>query len=94
MSTTVLGKHKLTEAQLSGFIIAQMKNWFGKVASTWQFLRGYYLRHAQPQQFPEHWSRRNALYRFGLGCMYVAIIGIMRRFRERWGVGGERRKRW
>jgi predicted NAD/FAD-dependent oxidoreductase len=29
-----------------------MKNWFGKVASTWQFLKGYYLTHAQPQQFP------------------------------------------
>lgn len=52
VSTTVLGTHKLTDAQLSGFIIAQMKNWFGKVASTWQFLRGYYLTHAQPQQFP------------------------------------------
>lgn len=52
VSATVLGTHKLTEAQLSGFIIAQMKNWFGKVASTWQFLRGYYLTHAQPQQFP------------------------------------------
>jgi len=52
ISTSVLGIHKLTEVQLSGFIIAQMKNWFGKVASTWQFLRGYYLTHAQPQQFP------------------------------------------
>jgi phytoene dehydrogenase-like protein len=52
ISTTVLGIHKLTEVQLSGFIIAQMKNWFGKVASTWLFLRGYYLPHAQPQQFP------------------------------------------
>jgi phytoene dehydrogenase-like protein len=52
VSASVLGTHKLTEAQLSGFIIAQMKNWFGKVASTWQFLRGYYLTHAQPQQFP------------------------------------------
>jgi phytoene dehydrogenase-like protein len=52
VSTTVLGTHKLTDVQLSGFIIAQMKNWFGKVASTWQFLRGYYLTHAQPQQFP------------------------------------------
>jgi len=52
VSTTVLGTHKLTELQLSGFILAQMKNWFGKVASTWQLLRGYYLTHAQPQQFP------------------------------------------
>ena len=52
ISTTVLGTHKLTEAQLSGFILAQMKNWFGKVAGTWQLLRGYYLTHAQPHQFP------------------------------------------
>ena len=52
VSTTVLGTHKLTDVQLSGFIIAQMKSWFGKVASTWQFLGGYYLTHAQPQQFP------------------------------------------
>jgi phytoene dehydrogenase-like protein len=52
ISTTVLGTHKLTEMQLSGFIIAQMKNWFGKVAGSWQLLRGYGLTHAQPQQFP------------------------------------------
>ena len=52
VSTTVLGTHKLTDVQLSGFIIAQMKNWFGKVASTWQFLRSYYVTHAQPQQLP------------------------------------------
>jgi phytoene dehydrogenase-like protein len=52
VSATVLGTHKLTDVQLSGFIIAQMKNWFGKVASSWQFLRGYYLTHAQPQQLP------------------------------------------
>jgi phytoene dehydrogenase-like protein len=52
LSTTALGTHKLTEAQLSGFFIARMKNWFGKVASTWRFLRGYQLMHAQPQQFP------------------------------------------
>ena len=52
VSASVLGTHKLTDLQLSGFIIAQMKNWFGKVASTWQFLHGYYLTHAQPQQFP------------------------------------------
>jgi phytoene dehydrogenase-like protein len=52
ISATVLGTHKLTEVQLSGFIIAQMKNWYGKVASTWKMLRGYYLTHAQPQQYP------------------------------------------
>jgi len=52
ISTTVLGTHQLTDVQLGGFIIAQMKNWFGKVASTWQFLRSYRITHAQPQQFP------------------------------------------
>jgi len=52
ISTTVLGTHQLTDVQLGGFIIAQMKNWFGKVASTWQFVRSYRIPHAQPQQFP------------------------------------------
>jgi phytoene dehydrogenase-like protein len=52
VSTTVLGTHQLTDVQLGGFVIAQMKNWFGKVASTWQFLRSYRIVHAQPQQFP------------------------------------------
>src|SRR5215472_14309682 len=52
VSATVLGTHQLTDVQLGGFIIAQMKNWFGKVASTWQPLRSYRITHAQPQQFP------------------------------------------
>lgn len=52
ISVTVLGTQALTEVQLGGFIIAQMKNWFGKVASTWQLLRSYRIAHAQPQQFP------------------------------------------
>jgi phytoene dehydrogenase-like protein len=52
ISVTVLGTQALTEVQLGGFIIAQMKNWFGKVASTWQLLRSYKIAHAQPQQLP------------------------------------------
>jgi phytoene dehydrogenase-like protein len=52
ISVTVLGTQALTEAQLGGFIIAQMKNWFGKVASSWQLLGSYKIAHAQPQQFP------------------------------------------
>ncbi|HUL34150.1 MAG TPA: NAD(P)/FAD-dependent oxidoreductase [Candidatus Eisenbacteria bacterium] len=52
VSVSVLGTHHLTDVQLGGFIIAQMKNWFGKVASTWKFLRSYRITHAQPQQFP------------------------------------------
>jgi len=52
VSVSVLGIHQLTDAQLGGFIIAQMKNLFGKVASTWQFLRSYRITHAQPQQYP------------------------------------------
>lgn len=52
ISVTVLGTHALTDVQLGGFIIAQMKNWFGKVASEWQFLRSYRIAHAQPQQYP------------------------------------------
>jgi phytoene dehydrogenase-like protein len=52
VSVTVLGTQALTEVQLGGFIIAQMKNWFGKVASSWQLLRSYRIAQAQPQQFP------------------------------------------
>jgi phytoene dehydrogenase-like protein len=52
ISVTVLGTQKLTEVQLGGFIIAQMKNWFGKVASSWRLIRSYRIAHAQPQQFP------------------------------------------
>lgn len=52
VSATVLGTHQLTDVQLGGFIIAQMKNWFGKVASTWQLLKSYRIAHAQPQQYP------------------------------------------
>jgi len=52
ISATVLGTHQLTDQQLSGFVIAQMKNWFGPVASTWRYLKSYRIPHAQPQQFP------------------------------------------
>lgn len=52
ISVSVLGTQELTDAQLSGFIIAQMKSWFGAVARSWQFLKSYKILHAQPQQFP------------------------------------------
>jgi phytoene dehydrogenase-like protein len=52
ISVTVLGIQALTDVQLGGFIIAQMKNWFGKVASGWQLLRSYRIADAQPQQLP------------------------------------------
>jgi len=52
VSVTVLGIQQLTDEQLGGFIIAQMKNWFGPVARSWKFLRSYRIPHAQPQQFP------------------------------------------
>jgi phytoene dehydrogenase-like protein len=52
VSVSVLGIHQLTDVQLGGFIIAQMKNLFGKTASAWQFLRSYRVTHAQPQQYP------------------------------------------
>jgi phytoene dehydrogenase-like protein len=52
ISVTVLGIQQLTDQQLGGFIIAQMKNWFGPVARSWKFLRSYRIPHAQPQQFP------------------------------------------
>ena len=52
ISVSVLGTQELTDAQLSGFIIAQLKNWFGPVARSWRLLKSYRIPHAQPQQFP------------------------------------------
>jgi phytoene dehydrogenase-like protein len=52
ISISVLGIQELTDAQLGGFIIAQLKNWFGPVARSWRFLKSYRIPHAQPQQFP------------------------------------------
>ena len=52
ISATVLGTQQLPDQQLSGFVIAQMKNWFGPVASTWRYLKSYRIPHAQPQQYP------------------------------------------
>jgi predicted NAD/FAD-dependent oxidoreductase len=52
VSVSVLGTQQLTDQQLGGFIIAQMKNWFGTVASSWRQLKSYRIPHAQPQQLP------------------------------------------
>jgi phytoene dehydrogenase-like protein len=52
IAISVLGTQQLTEDQLGGFIIAQMKNWFGPVARSWRYLKSYRIPHAQPQQFP------------------------------------------
>jgi phytoene dehydrogenase-like protein len=52
VSVTVLGTQQLTDQQLSGFVIAQMKNWFGPIASSWRYLKSYRIPHAQPQQYP------------------------------------------
>jgi len=51
IAISVLGTQQLTEDQLGGFIIAQMKNWFGPVARSWRYLKSYRIPHAQPQQF-------------------------------------------
>ena len=52
VSVAVLGTQELTEQQLGGFIIAQMKSWFGPVARSWRYLKSYRIPHAQPQQYP------------------------------------------
>jgi phytoene dehydrogenase-like protein len=52
ISISVLGIQALTDVQLGGFIIAQMKSWFGPVARSWRFLKSYRIPHAQPQQYP------------------------------------------
>jgi len=52
ISVSVMGIQQLTDAQLGGFIIAQMKSWFGPAARSWRFLKSYRIPHAQPQQYP------------------------------------------
>ena len=52
VSVSVLGMQQLTEQQLGGFVVAQMKNWFGPVARSWRCLKSYRIQHAQPQQLP------------------------------------------
>jgi len=52
VSVSVLGNPALTEEQLSGFVIADLKGWFGPVVRSWKLLRSYRLPHAQPEQLP------------------------------------------
>jgi phytoene dehydrogenase-like protein len=52
IAISVLGTQQLTEDQLGGFIIAQMRHWFGPAARSWRYLKSYRIPHAQPQQFP------------------------------------------
>ncbi|MGC2719059.1 MAG: NAD(P)/FAD-dependent oxidoreductase, partial [Candidatus Acidiferrales bacterium] len=52
VSVTVLGNPALTEEQLSGFAIADLKGWFGPVVRSWKLLRSYRIPHAQPEQLP------------------------------------------
>jgi phytoene dehydrogenase-like protein len=52
VSVTVLGNPALTEAQLGGFVIADLKGWFGPVVRSWKLLRSYRIDHAQPEQLP------------------------------------------
>jgi phytoene dehydrogenase-like protein len=50
ISVSVLGDFPLTDEQLGGFIIADLKGWFGPVVRSWKFLRSYRIPHAQPAQ--------------------------------------------
>jgi phytoene dehydrogenase-like protein len=52
ISVSVLGDFPLTDQQLGGFIIADLKGWFGPVVRTWKFLRSYRIPHAHPAQPP------------------------------------------
>jgi phytoene dehydrogenase-like protein len=52
VSVTVLGNPALTEEQLGGFVIADLKGWFGPVVRSWKLLRSYRIPHAQPEQLP------------------------------------------
>ena len=84
ISISVLGIQQLTDVQLGGFIIAQMKNWFGPVARSWRFLKSYRIPHAQPQQVPgalEPPQRpvriRPGIYVSGDHCDNASINGAM-----------------
>jgi hypothetical protein len=37
---------------LNGFVIADLKGWFGPVVRTWRLLKSYRIPHAQPEQLP------------------------------------------
>jgi phytoene dehydrogenase-like protein len=52
ISVSALGDFPLTDDQLGGFIIADLKGWFGPVVRSWKFLRSYRIPHAQPAQPP------------------------------------------
>ena len=52
VSVTVLGNPALTEEQLGGFVIADLKGWFGPVVRSWKLLKSYRIDHAQPEQLP------------------------------------------
>jgi phytoene dehydrogenase-like protein len=52
ISVSVLGDFPLTDEQLGGFVIADLKGWFGSVVRSWKFLRSYRIPHAQPAQLP------------------------------------------
>jgi hypothetical protein len=52
VSVSVVGDFPLTDDQLGGFIIADLKGWFGPVVRSWKFLRSYRIPHAQPAQPP------------------------------------------
>jgi phytoene dehydrogenase-like protein len=52
ISVSVLGDFPLTDEQLGGFIIADLKGWFGPAVRSWRFLRSYRIPHAQPAQLP------------------------------------------
>ena len=84
ISISVLGIQQLTDVQLGGFIIAQMKNWFGPVARSWRFLKSYRIPHAQPQLVPgalEPPQRpvriRPGIYVSGDHCDNASINGAM-----------------
>jgi phytoene dehydrogenase-like protein len=57
VSVTVLGDYsgkdnELTEEQLNGFVIADLKGWFGPVVRSWRLLKSYRIPNAQPEQLP------------------------------------------
>ncbi len=84
VSVTALGTHNLTDAQLGGFLLAQLQEWFGPQVRGWRFLRSYRIPHALPEQLPGSLDPparpariRPGLYVCGDHCASASINGAM-----------------
>lgn len=57
ISISILGLPSRDERSLLTNVTAQLKRWFGHQVSRWQFLRAYFIEHAQPVVVPQTWTQ-------------------------------------